>query len=75
MEKRYSLRCKRRRSIGELISSLVFFFVGIFLILEGRNIFLSEEIIKGSIVIIGGLLSFVATFRFQIKQMYEEKDE
>lgn len=66
---------KRRRSIGELISSLVFFFVGIFLILEGRNIFLSEEIIKGSIVIIGGLLSFVATFRFQIKQMLEEKDE
>lgn len=66
---------KRRRSIGELISSLVFFFVGILLILEGRNIFLSEEIIKGSIVIIGGLLSFVATFRFQIKQMFEEKDE
>ena len=66
---------KRRRSIGELISSLVFFFVGIFLILEGRNIILSEEIIKGSIVIIGGLLSFVATFRFQIKQMLEEKDE
>ena len=66
---------KRRRSIGELISSLVFFFVGIFLILEGRNIFLSEEIIKGSIVIIGGLLSLVATFRFQIKQMFEEKDE
>lgn len=66
---------KRRRSIGELISSLVFFFVGIFLILEGRNIFLSEEIIKGSIVIIGGLLSFLATFRFQIKQMLEEKDE
>lgn len=66
---------KRRRSIGELISSLVFFFAGIFLILEGRNIFLSEEIIKGSIVIIGGLLSFVATFRFQIKQMFEEKDE
>ena len=66
---------KRRRSIGELISSLVFFFVGIFLILEGRNIILSEEIIKGSIVIIGGLLSFVATFRFKIKQMFEEKDE
>ena len=66
---------KRRRSIGELISSLVFFFVGIFLILEGRNIILSEEIIKGSIVIIGGLLSFVATFRFQIKQMLEEKDD
>ena len=66
---------KRRRSIGELISSLVFFFAGIFLILEGRNIFLSEETIKGSIVIIGGLLSFVATFRFQIKQLFEEKDE
>ena len=66
---------KRRRSIGELISSLVFFFVGIFLILEGRNIFLSEEIIKGSIVMLGGTLSFVATFRFQIKQMFEKKDE
>ena len=66
---------KRKRSVGELISSLVFFFMGLWLIREGQHLFLGGEVFKGLIVIIGGLLSFLAAFRFQIQNLFGDKDE
>ena len=66
---------KRKRSVGELISSLVFFFMGLWLIREGQYLFLEGEVFKGLIVIIGGLLSFLAAFRFQIQNLFGDKDE
>ena len=66
---------KRRRSVGELISSLVFFFMGLWLIREGQYLFSGDEVFKGLIVILGGGLSFLAAFRFQIQKLFGDKDE
>ena len=66
---------KRKRSVGELISSLVFFFMGLWLIREGQYLFLGVEVFKGLIVIFGGALSFIAAFRFQIQKLFGDKDE
>ena len=66
---------KRKRSVGELISSLVFFFMGLWLIREGQYLFSGEAIFKGLIVILGGALSFLAAFRFQIQKLFGDKDE
>lgn len=61
-----------KRSTGELISSLVFFFAGILLILEGKNFIVSDEHIKGYFVLLGGALSFIAAFRFQIQRFFDK---
>ena len=65
----------RKRSVGELISSLVFFFMGLWLIREGQYLFSGGEVFKGLIVILGGALSFIAAFRFQIQKLFGDKDE
>ena len=66
---------KRKRSVGELISSFVFFFAGLWLIREGQNLFTEGAIIKSIIVVLGGALSFAAAFRFQIQRLFGDKDE
>ena len=66
---------KRKRSVGELISSLVFFFMGLWLIREGQYLFLGREVFKGLIVMLGGALSFLAAFRFQIQKLFGDKDD
>ena len=66
---------KRKRSVGELISSFVFFFAGLWLIREGQNLFTEGAIIKSIIVVLGGALSFTAAFRFQIQRLFGDKDE
>ena len=66
---------KRKRSVGELISSFVFFFVGLWLIREGQNLFTEGAILKSIVVVLGGALSFAAAFRFQIQRLFGDKDE
>ena len=66
---------KRKRSIGELISSFVFFFVGLWLIREGQNLFSDGAVLKSIFVVLGGTLSVTAAFRFQIQRLFGEKDE
>ena len=66
---------KRKRSVGELISSFVFFFAGLWLIREGQNLFTEGAVLKGIIVVLGGALSFAAAFRFQIQRLFGDKDE
>jgi uncharacterized membrane protein HdeD (DUF308 family) len=62
---------REKRSTGELISSLVFFFAGILLILEGKNFISSGEHFKGIFVLLGGVLSSIAAFRFQIQRFFD----
>ena len=45
---------KRKRSIGELISSFVFFFGGLWLLLEGKNLYAEGSIFKSILVFLGG---------------------
>ena len=63
---------QEKRSTGELISSLVFFFAGILLILEGKNFIISGEHFKGIFVLLGGVLSSIAAFRFQIQRFFDK---
>lgn len=62
---------RRKRSVGELISSLVFFFAGLWLMKEGKNFYLHDEVLKSIFVFVGGVLSFVAAFRFKIQNLFD----
>ena len=66
---------KRRRSIGELISSFVFFFGGLWLLLEGKNLYTEGAIFKSILVLLGGSLSVAAAFRFQIQRLFDDKND
>ena len=66
---------KRRRSIGELISSFVFFFGGLWLLLEGKNLYSDGAILKSILVICGGTMSVTAAFRFQIQRLFDDKND
>jgi membrane protein DedA with SNARE-associated domain len=62
---------KRNSSLGVLISTLVFFFAGFWLVLEGKSLLENQEILKGILVILGGVLSLLAAFRFRIQKFFE----
>ena len=64
---------KRKRSVGELISSFVFFFAGLWLFREGQILFLEGAVFKGILVVLGGVLSVTAAFRFQIQRLFDDK--
>ena len=66
---------KRRRSIGELISSFVFFFGGLWLLLEGKGLYSEGAIFKSILVFLGGTMSVTAAFRFQIQRLFDEKND
>ena len=66
---------KRKRSVGELISSFVFFFGGLWLILEGRNLYYEGALVKSILVFLGGAMSVTAAFRFQIQDLFDDKNE
>ena len=66
---------KRKRSIGELISSFVFFFGGLWLILEGKNLYYEGAMLKSILVFLGGVMSVAAAFRFQIQNLFDDKNE
>ena len=62
---------KRNSSLGVLISTLVFFFAGLWLILEGKALLEDQETSKGILVILGGILSIMAAFRFRIQKFFD----
>ena len=66
---------KRKRSIGELISSFVFFFGGLWLILEGKNLYYEDALVKSALVFLGGAMSVTAAFRFQIQNLFDQKND
>ena len=66
---------KRRRSIGELISSFVFFFGGLWLLREGKNLYTEGAIFKSILVFLGGSMSVTAAFRFQIQRLFDDKND
>ena len=66
---------KRKRSMGELISSFVFFFGGLWLLLEGKNLYTEGAIFKSILVFLGGAMSVTAAFRFQIQNLFDDKNE
>ena len=63
---------KRNSSLGVLISTLVFFFAGLWLILEGKALLENQETLRGMLVILGGFMSIMAAFRFRIQKFFEK---
>ena len=66
---------KRRRSIGELISSVVFFFGVLWLLLDGQNLYSEGAIFNSVLVFLGGSMSVAAAFRFQIQRLFDGKND
>ncbi|MGB0856502.1 MAG: hypothetical protein EBW42_09550 [Rhodobacterales bacterium] len=63
---------KRGRSVGELISTLTFLGLGIWLTFEGLSLLQSNRTIAGLIGCVGGGLSIIAGFRFQIQNLVKK---
>ena len=62
----------KKQSTGEMISSVVFFVVGILLFTEGLSRLNSDIHLSGAAGILGGLLSLLAAFRFRVQRAYEK---
>ena len=60
---------QRKRSTGELISSVTFFGAAIWLVFEGKLFLEGGETLKGVIVYVGAFLSFLASLRFTIQRL------
>jgi len=58
---------RRKSSLGELISTLVFFVMASWLTYEGIAGYGRGEIIKAILIWLGGFLALIASFRFQIQ--------
>ena len=61
---------KRNSSLGVLISTLVFFFSGLWLIFEGKALVENQETFKGILVLLGGVLSFFGSFQIQNPKIF-----
>lgn len=60
---------KRRKTLGQLISTLVFLFAGVWLLFEGLNFYLNNEILKAISVWFGAVLSLLGSMRFVIQNI------
>ena len=63
---------RKKRSTGELISSVAFFLCGIFLISEGMEALSTSFNWKGFFISAGGCMSALAAFRFPIQRVFEK---
>ena len=65
---------KRRNStIGQLISTLVYLVMSIWLASAARALYLDGQTIKAILVGLGSILAFIATFRFQIQKFVDDR--
>ena len=60
---------KRRNTIGQLISTLEFLVMAVWLIFEGWAMHSNKEILKASAVWFGAGLSFLGSMRFVIQNI------
>ena len=69
MEKKYQ---DYKQSRGELISSVAFFGVGTWFLLEAL-VYFSQSTLKAWLFVLLSTLNFLAAFRFKIANYYEQK--
>ena len=62
----------KKQSTGEMISSVVFFVVGVLWLTEGLSRLSSGGYLSGAAGILVGLLSLLAAFRFRVQRAYEK---
>jgi hypothetical protein len=66
---------RRKRSTGELISSLAFLGAGIWLGFEAKIFLEDDQVLKGVAVYIGAFLSLLAAMRFTIQRLVHRVSE
>ena len=64
---------RRKSSIGQLISTLVFLVMSNWLASAARAFYLDGQTIKAISVGLGSILAFIATFRFQIQKFVNDR--
>ena len=64
---------RRKSSIGQLISTLVFLVMSLWLASAAIDFFFEGQTIKAISVCIGSVLAFLATFRFQIQRVVNSR--
>ena len=71
------LRSKKLRrsnsTIGQLISTIVYLVMSIWLASAARALYLDGQTIKAILVGLGSILAFIATFRFQILKFVDDR--
>ena len=69
-----SKKLRRRNStIGQLISTLVYLVMSIWVASAARAFYLDGQTIKAILVGLGSILAFIATFRFQIQKFVDDR--
>ena len=66
---------QRKRSTGELISSVAFFGAAIWLGFEAKTFMEEDDVLKGYAVFLGAFLSLLAAMRFTIQRMVHRVSE
>ena len=66
---------RRKKSTGELISSLAFFGAAIWLGFEAKIFLEDDQILRGVVVYIGAFLSLLAAMRFTIQRLVHTVSE
>ena len=64
---------RRNATIGQLISTLVYLVMSIWLASAARAFYLDGQTIKAILVGLGSILAFTATFRFQIQKFVDDR--
>ena len=64
---------RRNSTIGQLISTLVYLVMSIWLASAARAFYLDGHTIKAILVGLGSILAFIATFRFQIQKFVDDR--
>ena len=64
---------RRNSSIGQLISTLVYLVMSIWLASAAGAFYIDGQTIKAILVGTGSILAFIATFRFQIQKFVNDR--
>ena len=64
---RNSILRRRKSSLGQLISTIVFFVMSIWLAYEAIDYYNIGQLTKSIFIFTGSFLALIATFRFQIQ--------
>lgn len=64
---------RRNATIGQLISTLVYLVMSIWLASAAGAFYIDGQTIKAILVGTGSILAFIATFRFQIQKFVDDR--
>ena len=69
------IRRRKSKTLGQSISTLVFFVMSLWLFYQANNLLSKGEFFRAMLVFIGATLSFVATFRFRLQDLFTRENK